>query len=512
MFDDGGSEADAGHDGWAAPTDPAAGATASASEASASATARSDEQGRERVAWVPAAGPDLDDDPAARRVQLHADLDALLDAERTDPGSALAGTLVGWDRLRRAVDGGLVATVAGFSASGACSLDAYRSPTAWLVGTVGLKRAAAGSLRRVCVEVAEHPTLAAAAASGHLSLDHLRALLGARTEPLVDAFDRDAAALVAAAGELTVDALARHLERWRLDQLAERGENDPDGPEPADPDGSTCRVLELLWGRAKVELDLDPLAAAEFKAGLEREHERLRRAGALDADPRTLAEVYGDIVMEVWRRGLPRSGPSSIVPLVNATVDLDTLLRRGGVVEPGERTRRIAEIAGHGPVADEVIAELLSRADLALLLTDAAGATLWYGRSRRLATPAQRAAVVAAGPGHCCFPGCTIAAERCEIDHLEGWARGGETDIDNLCLLCPFHNRLKHRWNLRVTRSADGTLAWHHPDGAEIRSRYRTASGPPPPGTTAPIPRRDDADPSGGSGRPDGSTPTDRGP
>ncbi|MEZ5182042.1 MAG: HNH endonuclease signature motif containing protein [Acidimicrobiales bacterium] len=215
--------------------------------------------------------------------------------------------------------------------------------------------------------------------------------------------------------------------------------------------------------------------------------------------------------MEVWRRGLARSGPSSIVPLINATVDLDTLLRRGGrrsrrahPAHRRDRRPRTRRRRGHRRAARP------GRRRRAL--TDASGATLWYGRSRRLATPAQRAAVIAAGSGHCCFPGCTIAAERCEIDHLEGWAHGGGTDIDNLGLLCPFHNRLKHRWNLRVTRSADGTLVWHHPDGAEIRSRYRTTSGPPPPGTTAPISRRDDADPSGASGCPDGSTPPDRGP
>ena len=181
---------------------------------------------------------------------------------------------------------------------------------------------------------------------------------------------------------------------------------------------------------------------------------------------------------------------------------------------------RIAEIAGHGPVDDTVIAQLLSQANLALLVTDTGGAPLWYGRTRRLATVAQRNAVIATSNGHCCFPGCTITAERCEIDHLTGWTAGGRTDIDNLGLLCSFHNRLKHRWNLTVTRAPDGTLRWHHPNGSEIHSRYQTTTGPPVPGSPSPGADEDVGPPGpersaatghgrGGGPRPEASPPPD---
>ncbi|MCB0958692.1 MAG: hypothetical protein KDB04_04145 [Acidimicrobiales bacterium] len=437
-----------------------------------------------RAAWESVAGPVLPDDPGERRAALHADLDALLDAPRTDHGSSLAEVLVGWDRLRRSIDGSLVGAVAGFSASAQWALDAYRSPTAWLVGSLGLKRAAAGSLRATCVGVADHPVLAKAAASGRLSLEHLRALLAARSAPIEEAFDADAADLVERAASMSVDALVRHLERWRLDALAELGANEPDGPEPPAPAGTTCKLRPLGWGRALGELDLDPVAAAEVIAGLDAEYEAMRRDGQLAADPRSLAEIHGEAFLAIWRRGTHRStdGPA---PLLHAVVDLDTLLRRAGDHDPEDRIRRIAELVGHGPIDDATIAELASAANIALLVTHpTTGLPLWHGRAHRLATPAQRAAVLAT-TGHCTFPGCTVAGTRCQIDHLTAWTHDGETNIDNLTALCAHHNRLKHRWNLTVTRQADGTLTFTHPDGRTIESRYTTTSDPPRPATRA---------------------------
>lgn len=420
------------------------------------------------------------DVPAAalRRAQLHADLDALLDASASDPGPCLAADLVSWDRLRRSIDGALVGAVAGLARSGEWSVAGHRSPTSWLVATTGLRRPAAGSLRSTCEQVADHPALAAAAATGRLSMDHLRLLLTARVAPLVDAFDADVDELIAGACRMTADALAHRLARWRFDALARLAENEPDGPEPEDPSGTTCRVTDLLWGRARAELDLAPADAAELKAALERERQAMAALGALDEDPRSLREIHGDLLMAIIRRGSPRSDACAPAPLLNVTVDLDTLLRRSGEHDPAARTRRVADIAGHGPVSDATIDELVTRAKVALLVTHpVTGQPLWYGRARRLATPAQRQAVVAASDGHCAFPGCTVPAERCQVDHRSGWDAGGRTDIDNLDLLCAFHNRLKHRWRLGAVRAPDGTLRWSHPDGTPLRSRYEVITG-----------------------------------
>ena len=65
---------------------------------------------------------------------------------------------------------------------------------------------------------------------------------------------------------------------------------------------------------------------------------------------------------------------------------------------------------------------------------------LAVGRTARTATPAQRRAL-AARDGGCIIPGCEIPAENCQAHHVQDWAAGGPSDIDNLALLCWTHHR-----------------------------------------------------------------------
>ena len=45
--------------------------------------------------------------------------------------------------------------------------------------------------------------------------------------------------------------------------------------------------------------------------------------------------------------------------------------------------------------------------------------------------------------GHCQTQGCTIPAERCDLDHQTPWDSGGTTHANNLWALCRRHHRLK---------------------------------------------------------------------
>jgi HNH endonuclease len=58
--------------------------------------------------------------------------------------------------------------------------------------------------------------------------------------------------------------------------------------------------------------------------------------------------------------------------------------------------------------------------------------------------------------------------------HLQHWANGGPTRLDNLALLCRRHHRAVHEEGYRVVREADGTL------------RFRTPAGRPLPEAPAP--------------------------
>ncbi|MCU1647640.1 MAG: hypothetical protein JWN03_7915 [Nocardia sp.] len=56
-------------------------------------------------------------------------------------------------------------------------------------------------------------------------------------------------------------------------------------------------------------------------------------------------------------------------------------------------------------------------------------------RVPRLASPAQRLALIASEKG-CTRPGCDAPATMCAVHHIDEWAQGGCTDIDNLTLAC----------------------------------------------------------------------------
>ncbi|MBR7743922.1 HNH endonuclease [Phycicoccus sp. BSK3Z-2] len=87
------------------------------------------------------------------------------------------------------------------------------------------------------------------------------------------------------------------------------------------------------------------------------------------------------------------------------------------------------------------------------------------------ATPAYRpsralADLVRARDGRCRFPGCSVAARSCDLDHVRPWP-GGPTSADNLLCLCRRHHRVKQRpgWSLRLLRGA--VAVWRDPTGRE---------------------------------------------
>jgi hypothetical protein len=104
------------------------------------------------------------------------------------------------------------------------------------------------------------------------------------------------------------------------------------------------------------------------------------------------------------------------------------------------------------------------------------GQPLSVGRKTRSVPPALRRALARRDRG-CRFPGCE---NRRFVDahHIEHWARGGETCIDNLVLLCRTHHRLLHEGGYSLERLATGKLRFGYPWGEPIADSPR-----PPPGS-----------------------------
>lgn len=86
---------------------------------------------------------------------------------------------------------------------------------------------------------------------------------------------------------------------------------------------------------------------------------------------------------------------------------------------------------------------------------------LYLGRSRRVASPDQRVVLYAKDRG-CTHPGCDVPGYWCEVHHVDDWARGGSTNIDNLTLACkPNHKLTEKGW--RTIKLANGDTEWIPP-------------------------------------------------
>ncbi|MEX3649359.1 HNH endonuclease signature motif containing protein [Mycolicibacterium porcinum] len=88
---------------------------------------------------------------------------------------------------------------------------------------------------------------------------------------------------------------------------------------------------------------------------------------------------------------------------------------------------------------------------------------LYMARTKRLATKAQRLLLYNRDRG-CTRPGCTAAADRCEVHHAEAdWQHGGHTDAPDLGLGCGPDNRLVGLgWTTTVDPDT-GRIHWHPP-------------------------------------------------
>ncbi|WP_430333697.1 HNH endonuclease signature motif containing protein [Rhodococcus sp. ACT016] len=78
---------------------------------------------------------------------------------------------------------------------------------------------------------------------------------------------------------------------------------------------------------------------------------------------------------------------------------------------------------------------------------------------------APTATMVRTRDGHCRFPGCSVPAPRCQLDHVVPFDHrrpfaGGWTIAANLQCLCQFHHNLKTMGRCRATMLGGGTVVW----------------------------------------------------
>ncbi len=177
-----------------------------------------------------------------------------------------------------------------------------------------------------------------------------------------------------------------------------------------------------------------------------------RRADALVR----MAEAY------LSKSGAANSGDRY---LVHVHTDMETLKADGLGAE--------SEIEEGRNVSAETSRRLSCDTGVVHWLENKEGVTLSVGRKTRTIPPAIRRALKRRDHG-CRFPGCTCS-RFVDAHHITHWADGGETNLNNLVLLCRRHHRMVHEEGFGIHSQADGHIYFtdpqgHHlPDAAEPR-------------------------------------------
>ncbi|RJT84550.1 HNH endonuclease, partial [Cryobacterium melibiosiphilum] len=113
-----------------------------------------------------------------------------------------------------------------------------------------------------------------------------------------------------------------------------------------------------------------------------------------------------------------------------------------------------------------------------LLVHPETGVVLSVGRDRYKVPAGLRKAVEIRDQG-CRAPGCTRPAGHDDVDHTHDWALGGETNLQNLALLCRYSHRLKHETGWEVSQDQKGILHWTSPAGRHYPTFPEPRMSPP---------------------------------
>ena len=104
-----------------------------------------------------------------------------------------------------------------------------------------------------------------------------------------------------------------------------------------------------------------------------------------------------------------------------------------------ESVERLCELSNGTVLTPGQVLPVLDRADVERVIFDGPSKVIDVGVRRRLFTGATRTAVHARDRG-CTHPSCDEPLDRCQIDHVVPWSRGGLTVQANGEDKCRFHN------------------------------------------------------------------------
>ena len=354
---------------------------------------------------------------------------------------------------RNAIDGRIVEIAAEMERDELCGATGARSVAALVAWKLGSSSGNAHTITTVARRLEEFPLCAQGMREGRLSLDQV-------------------GVIAARAGEGSDEHYAELARVASVSQLRTAVKLEP-RPEP-DPRPEPQRSITKNSGEQSVSwrITLPHDEAATFDAALQ---------SHLDA-------LYAE-----WKHDHDNGVPSDQRPPLPSTADaFMRLVGDGWDAEAarrphGHRTTVVVHLDVEQRAAALHLGPLLTEAERQYLTCDATcevwfrrdGQVIGSGRSTRLISRRLRRALEHRHPT-CAVPGCG-ATRGLHAHHIRHWEDGGETELHNLVLLCPYHHRLHHRGGITITGPAPNITVTDS-DGQRLSagSLARPPNLPPP--------------------------------
>jgi len=323
----------------------------------------------------------------------------------------------------------------------------------WLAHTLRMTRSAAAALLRTGRALTAMPAIASGAASGGITADGVRLVVGAHQRH-PEAFHLHELVFADIASYLTPRDLRLAIHHWEqqvaypqaVAEVAARRRR------------RRLSINQTFDGMWSITGELDPEIGEVVATAV------AAKADPFNLDPtdsRTRPQVAADALADICRFSLDHD--DSMVtsggerPHLSVVVDYRHLApvhavdrgspglgdaADGAVEEPHVGRPPLPELSGI-PVDTETVRRLACDAGIVRVVTGPDSGVLDVGRSRRTIPPSIRRALVVRDGG-CRWDGCDARSSWCDAHHLTHWADGGVTNLDNLMLLCRRHHTAIH--------------------------------------------------------------------
>jgi Domain of unknown function (DUF222) len=353
----------------------------------------------------------------------------------------------------------LLVNLRAFDERGGWCVQGFQSCAHWLSWRVGWDLSTARDRIRVAHQLAGLPKVEAAMAAGELSYSKARAIARVATPHTEEL-------LVQYAEYAPAAQMEKICQKLRMVERATEEKESGRRPDPEErhvqarsrDDGMVCVKAVLRPEEAAMSMQVIQVAARSCRED-ENPKRQANRADGLMA------------VIQSYARG-DQSERTPVELIV--TVPSSALEEKGVSAECSECAASLISERSSSPeisvngvsLSGEAARRLACDAGIVEVQVNERGEPLSVGRRTRTIPAAIKRALLVRDKT-CRFPGCS---NRLFLDghHLQHWADGGETKLENLALMCTFHHKSLHQHGYSVEVAPGGALVFRDSFGAVI--------------------------------------------